>query len=1019
MAVSSNATGKQPVSTTLKRHLAAFGSPRRPHFWVLLAVVVYTLAGFFLAPVLVERAATGAMRDMGRSLALGKVRVNPYLLTLQVQDAKLQDIDGSPLFSFGNLFANFQLSSLFHWAWTFKAFQLDGLTVNFERFPSGEGRVTRFVTQLAKGDAPAPPPKPDESGLPRLIVQQVTITDTNIEYSESGEQGRFETSLGPINVELSNLSTLPDETGRQQVSITTETGGTVAWSGSLELDPLRSEGTFTLASHNLQERLRYAQRLLPYQVQVGAIDASLSYRIEEPQPGDLRLRTDDLDATVADIGVTLNGEQQPLLSLPQLKLAGGGLRWPEKRLELGSVDLSGLTLNVVAEAGGALNVARLAPAGEAGEPATAPDGATNPGNTGWAASLERLGISGGTVNYSDQAIEPAGELTAQDLAVTVTGPDTNPGETFPTTAELQLANGGSVRFDGKVGFLPGAVAQGRLNVTGMALAVIQPWLEQALHVKLESGALDLDGEASLGPGEPAAYQGRMAISDFELADTRAQQRLAGWQTMDVNRLEVSLGNHSLQSSQVQLTHPYGRIEIAADQSPNLDGLAVEKDTAAAATAPAAASVPMALTVDGFKIADAELDFSDLSLPLPFAAEIRAMGGTISTLSTTSEEPARIDLTGQVNEYGQARIGGSIDAWRPDRLTDVLMNFRNIDITRMTPYSIKFAGWKIASGRMDLDLDYHIENGDMLGKNKIVIREMEVGDKVEEPGAGSLPLKLAIALLKDPSGVIDVDLPVSGNVNDPNFHIGGVVWKAVLNLITKIATAPFRLLANLVGAGGEDFGTLVFEAGSAGLSPPDREQLAKLAEAMAQRPQLTLEVGGVYAPQADGLAMREQAVEARLQERMAQTEQSEQELSTVIRRRALEAMFSEAFPNETLESVQAGFMRVPTGAEQEGKQPPAPQLDETAYAEALRQRLIEKEPVTDAELRALAQARADAIVAVLQQGAEAPGAAAGPRVERVDVEEVKAGPGEPVKLELKVTAEAPKEASAREPAPANG
>jgi len=355
------------------------------------------------------------------------------------------------------------------------------------------------------------------------------------------------------------------------------------------------------------------------------------------------------------------------------------------------------------------------------------------------------------------------------------------------------------------------------------------------------------------------------------------------------------------------------------------------------------------------------------------------------------------LEGQVNEYGLACIGGSLNAWDPTGFTDIQMTFGNLGTERMTPYTIEFAGWEIDAGRMDLELDYKINKGQLNGTNAVVIRELTVGDKVANPSGASLPLKFAVALLKDSNGVIDVDLPVEGDVNDPSFKLGGIVWKANGNLLLKVATAPFRLLSSLVGVDSEDFGTLHFSAGQAEISPPDREQLVKLVDAMQQRPELRLEVAGAYVVEADKQALQTQQVDQRIEASVAAMKSAGEALSTEQRRRVMEQMLANSEPGLDLLALQQEFSSIPAGEEPE--KAAAVLLDETAYLQALRQCLIDAEPIGETELLALAEARADAVMAAIAgDGTESPLAVA-----RLPAVVVDATDGAEVPLELKVEA----------------
>ena len=388
---------------------------------------------------------------------------------------------------------------------------------------------------------------------------------------------------------------------------------------------------------------------------------------------------------------------------------------------------------------------------------------------------------------------------------------------------------------------------------------------------------------------------------------------------------------------------------------NLQGLLVEP---APGDGDEAMPLP-AVTVGGVELQDAALDFSDLSLPLPFEAAIRQLDGSISTLATTSQEPATIDLAGQVNEFGEATIAGAVNAWAPKQQSEVQMAFRNLEMGRLTPYTVQFAGYAIESGKLDLDLLYRVQASELQGANDIVIRELTLGDKVDHPDAGNLPLGLAVALLKDADGVIDIDLPVEGNVDDPEFRIGGVVMTAIGNLIARAVTAPFRLLGSLIGVDSEDFGTLAFSPGSAELSPPDKEQLLRLNEALAQRPELRLEVTGRWHEPVDAPALAEQALESEIATREASLENADELLTTERQRRVLEAIAADQLPTLDLAALQASHSTPPPD-EPEGE----PALDEPAYLAGLREELLAAQGIGPADLEALAEARAAAIMSEL-------------------------------------------------------
>jgi len=261
-----------------------------------------------------------------------------------------------------------------------------------------------------------------------------------------------------------------------------------------------------------------------------------------------------------------------------------------------------------------------------------------------------------------------------------------------------------------------------------------------------------------------------------------------------------------------------------------------------------------------------LDFADLSLRPQFATKIHELNGTITGISSLPGARTQVELDGRVDEYGSSEIKGEINSFNPKQFTDISVVFRNVDMTDLTPYSGKFAGYKIDSGKLSLDLQYKVEDSQLLGENKIIIDTLILGEKVESPDAVKLPLRLAVALLKDANGVIDIDLPVSGNLDDPEFRYGLLIWKALVNMLTKIVTSPFRLLGSLFGGGEEEaLDKVSFDPGEYYVPPPEREKLDKVLEALRQRPELTIAVTGRYNSDSDGEVIRELQIRRALAE----------------------------------------------------------------------------------------------------------------------------------------------------------
>jgi len=373
------------------------------------------------------------------------------------------------------------------------------------------------------------------------------------------------------------------------------------------------------------------------------------------------------------------------------------------------------------------------------------------------------------------------------------------------------------------------------------------------------------------------------------------------------------------------------------------------------------AAPFNVNIAGVVLSDGDVRFSDRSLPLPFSARIHDFKGELSTLASDSDEPTRVDMEGQVDDYGLARIEGTVDAWDPMRETRLEVTFRNMQIPPYSPYTVAFAGRRIADGRMDLNLGYTITDGRLDGRNSISLRGLELGEKIEQEGATDLPLGLAVALLKNSEGVIEMSLPVTGDVGSPEFQLGGAIRRALTDAIASVVSSPFSFLAGLVGADDEDLGRVAFPAGRSDLTPPQRERVALLRKALANRPGLALELAGPYNMERDRLVLqRRKAIEA-LAERLREADRdaSSPSLTAEPTGDVVAAMFARLYPDTSLDAVRQQFTRSDEElAESDSR------FDGVAYRKHLAEQVIAAQTVSEADLAALGDARAAAVRDVL-------------------------------------------------------
>jgi len=974
----------QPASTSSTRFpgpLNAWWNFRRKRFWLLVVLLSYTLAGFFLVPWVGKRQAVNFVTEnLGMELSIDKLRFNPWTLTAEITGMAIGEDAQDPMLGFDRFFVNFQTSSLFNWALTFSEVTLDRPYGEVIQYEDGQLNLLALIPPVDESAEVAAETTVEEEGGPlRWLVQNIAINNGEFSVRDETRPTPFTSTIQPINISLNELTTLPERAGGQQVSITTDSGASLQWSGTIELEPFHSAGQVSANGAFPLLGYEYIQDMLNFELQDGSLNLQLDYVLQSDAVNGFQAEVSNAELQLENIVAVQQGpgEIVEIVNIPNIRVENALMNLAEQRVSVAAVVISEPRFEVWRDDQGLLNVEQLlAPAESSAEAAAvASNGNAEPvqesidEESNWQIELAEFRIESLAAVATDYTVgsDAAVELASLDLSIQSVS--NQPLASFPVTLSMVLASGGTLEASGAVTALPEFSSAIQLNLADLALAVGQPWLQAIAQVQIDSGNLNVQAEVETSPENPFSLQADVTLPEFSMSDMRIQEPLLAWDDIGLDQIIFSLSDNQLNISEIELSAPYVAFHIAEDQSTNLQGILIESQstgTDSLESVPTAeeptgeTAAPLDVTLGQINVVDAAADFSDLSLPLPFATKITELGGTITTISSSSSEPAEVTLDGVVGEYGLAEINGRIRPLAPMELTDMSVLFANVNMPDLTPYTIRFAGRELDDGRLELDLHYLIEQGQLSAENSIVMSDLQLGDEVEYPDAVSLPLGLAVALLKGPDGSIDIDFPVSGSVDDPEFSIGGVVFRAFVNLITRAVTAPFSLLGNLVGAGGDDFGRVGFRAGVAELAPPDREKLDQLVEALLQRPNLSLVVAGVIDPVADASSLQTMRVQTEIETRSnALPEGGAQSLFVSRRRQVMEGLAQERLSVD-LTQLQAEFLQPADPAQA----PATPALDEPAYLAALEQQLIDAEPIGQAELDLLGQARAVAMVAQL-------------------------------------------------------
>lgn len=738
----------------------------------------------------------------------------------------------------------------------------------------------------------------------------------------------------------------------------------------------------------------------PLQIEVGKVALKFALEAAQAKTG---FNTVVSGAEFSARDIVANGKSDAPVRIGEIGAGSGKLDSSAGSLIVERAWLRKADLKLVMDAGGRLNLQDMVPG-----PGTAPGAAEKAAAAPFKVGVKSVEIAGINADFEDRG--SGIRLGVQEAGAKLSGVSSNLSDALDFEAALRLREGGEVRAKGRV--VPSlASVDASVKVDRLALAPAQPLMARYLKLVLASGSVSADGKLQVGgKGAQVRYTGNAGLSDLLLNEEGGKQ-FAALKAASAEGIALQLGPNSLEVPELRLDAPQAQLLIEADRSLNAARFLVQPGNAAApASATAAAPVtaesgtakaavpatstalatpdPFPATVRRLRITNAKLDFEDLSLRPQFGAKIHDLTGVVTGLSTSPTTRSRLELDGRVDEFGLARIRGELNPFFPRNNTAVNVVFRNVDMTTATPYAMKFAGYKIAAGKISLDLNYKVRNSQLEGDNQVVIDQLTLGERVDSPDALKLPLELAIAILKDSNGRIDLGLPVSGSLDDPQFSYGAVIWKAVTNVLTRIVTAPFRALGALFGGAGEKLEAIDFDPGSAAILPPEREKLLQLAQVLGKREQLKLVVPGRYNEEADAPLLRENAMRreilGRAGVRLAEGEAPGPiDIGDKVQRTALREAFSARHGAPALEKLQEEIeQRALTARAPEAGPRPEPVAAwrraigvvqgepnlrfPGAYYNTLVQRLAASQPLPPDALTNLAGARAAAIVAALKE-----------------------------------------------------
>ncbi|MDB5783398.1 DUF748 domain-containing protein [Caballeronia mineralivorans] len=747
---------------------------------------------------------------------------------------------------------------------------------NFEKLSATTPAPAPASTPASDAKAATPADaaaQPLDLAIRHLAIEQGRIVFDDRLMAQSATLG-----LTNLDVTLDDFSTLGKPPARYTLKTAFDHGGGLDASGGFTLPGKNADAKLALSDLPLASLQPYVANAVAARITDGSLGANLPLQVDwsKPEPsiqvgaGDVSLKSLKLVPNANTAPITLGSAQA---KIQKIDVAG-------HTAALDSVVLNGLSIDAKRLKDGSIDLAALA-----GPHETAPEASAtrkvekaNAAGSAWRYQIAQVSLNDSSADFTDESTARPVKLHIAPLQLGVKHLTDDLTKPLPIEGKLTMNGKGALAVAGTLTAKPLSLA---LHVDASALdaSAFEPYFGGTLNATVSSALLTANGDASFsGEGRTlkAGYKGDVSLSNVRLIDKVNSESLAGWNLLGLTKLNARYDEKGadVEAARVTFANFYGRVLLDPQGKLNLRDIVVQDKTpastqAAASTAASAPTAPTAVPVapktasssanlrfGQLVLQNGRVTYTDNFVKPNFTANLVAITGTIGAFGTHSTTPAPVDVAAKLSANGPVSIKGVVNPLIAKPSLDLTASAHDVELPNISPYSTKYAGYPITKGKLNVDLHYMLADDQLTANNHLFIDQLTFGDHVDNTTATKLPVRLAVSLLKNSRGEIDVNIPISGSLSNPEFSIGALVWTAILHLVERAVTAPFSLLANAFGGKNpEELGYVEFDPGSAALSDAAKEKLDTIAKALADKPSVTLEISARVDPALDGPGLR--------------------------------------------------------------------------------------------------------------------------------------------------------------------
>ncbi|NSL55123.1 DUF748 domain-containing protein [Uliginosibacterium aquaticum] len=848
-------------------------------------------------PVRIEQAHFGSALRLHWEEALGD---KPAALAVSgrfgLKDLKIKEHTGADLLAVQSLQVELErvepLASqpLLH----VRALNVEAPQIELLREKDRRFRLERLVGEFA---VPAGKAKSDLSAkraLPRVLIDKLSVSHGRLNWHDEAVPGGFALKLDPFEVQLSQFDLGTSKPASFTLQAASEKSLRIDLQAQLNVLAETYSGRFAFAGMQLEPLRPYYQAALPRALFKGETALAGEFSVAPGKAGPAvrldKMALDLRDFSLADAAAKPDkaGQRSILLKVPQTRAEEMRMDLELRELHIGRFSNRGLQALLQRDADGVLNLAdmfqshsnadskarkvlkdRLERAAEAvleAAPAAEPE-------QPWQFSVGRAEINEGGVRIEDRSSSVPVVVDVRELGLSLQDWSSRRNAQAKASLSARINRNGRMNADAAFSTEP---LRGRVNLDLSAVELLpaQAYLEDQFRVLLTRGTLTAKGKLDfdLAKSQPdIRFAGALAVDDFNMLDRVNEEDFLRWRRLALQDMSVQTEPLGFSSREIRLSDFYTRLILDAQGRLNLREITAHEAAQMAAAPQAAPSAAASavkkplprVRVERIVLEKGQVRFSDRFVKPNYDANLLALNGSLGGLSSDESSVALLDLGASLDGSAPVKLYGSLNPFRQDGFLDIQAQVRDVDLTSASTYAGRYVGYGIDKGKLSMDVQYQIRDRQLTAKNSVKLDQLSFGDKVDSPDATKLPVLFAVSLLKDRNGMIDINLPISGSLDDPEFSVGGVIIRVISNLIGKAVTAPFALLGSIFGEEAEALAWVDFEPGSATLNKAASDKLGGLAKGLTSRPVLKLEIAGSADPASDTTGLKRARLDARV------------------------------------------------------------------------------------------------------------------------------------------------------------